>query len=437
MEHKIPFLTQDTVVFGLLMLLLGVIFYTSSFKKGFWFQFYRIFPALFLAYMIPAVLTTIGLIAPEWESTNDLGELETHKSNIYFLASQFLLPAALVLMTLSIDLKAVIDLGPKALIMFFAGTFGVIIGGPIAILLVSMVSPEIVGGQGADATWRGLASIAGSWIGGGANQTAMLEIYGYNQKLYGAMVFVDILVANVWMAILLFGIERSKKIDQWLHSDTKPIDGLIEKVSEFSHKVERIPSTSDYIILTAITFGTVSIAHFMSTYISHWMENWVNSIQNPMTKNLFTFLDSEFFWMISIATVIAILLSYTKVRNLEGAGASKIGSLFIYILVVSIGMKIDLRLILENMGLLVVGIIWMSIHALILIIVAKIIKAPFFYLAVGSQANIGGAASAPIVAAAYHPSLATVGVLLAVLGYAVGTIGAIASAMMMQIVAPL
>jgi len=437
MEHKIPFLTEDTVVFGLLMLLLGAIFYTSSFKKGFWFQFYRIFPALFLAYIIPAVLTTLGLIAPEWEIKNKMGELETHKSNIYFVASQFLLPAALVLMTLSIDLKAVVGLGPKALIMFFAGTIGVIIGGPIAILLVSMVSPETVGGQGADATWRGLASIAGSWIGGGANQTSMLEIYGYNQKLYGAMVFVDILVANVWMAILLFGIERSKKIDQWLQSDTKAIDNLTVKVSEFSHKVERIPSTSDYIILTAITFGTVSISHFLSKYMTLWMGNWVNNIQNPMIQNLFTFLDSEFFWMISIATVIAILLSLTKARNLEGAGASKIGSLFIYILVVSIGMKIDLRMILENMGLLVVGVIWISIHGIVLIIVAKIIKAPYFYLAVGSQANIGGAASAPIVAAAFHPSLATVGVLLAVLGYAVGTIGAIVSAMMMQIVAPL
>ncbi len=139
--------------------------------------------------------------------------------------------------------------------------------------------------------------------------------------------------------------------------------------------------------------------------------------------------------MISIATLIAILLSFTKAKNYEGAGASKFGSVFIYILVASIGMKMDLTLILDNTGLIVIGVVWMSIHAALLILMAKLIKAPYFFLAVGSQANVGGAASAPIVAAAFHPSLATVGVLLAVFGYAIGTVGAILCTILMQLAA--
>jgi uncharacterized membrane protein len=139
--------------------------------------------------------------------------------------------------------------------------------------------------------------------------------------------------------------------------------------------------------------------------------------------------------MISIATLIAVILSFTKARKLEGAGASKLGSVFIYILVTTIGMKMDLTMIFDNLGLLAIGLIWMSIHAVLLILVAKIIKAPYFFLAIGSQANVGGAASAPVVASAFHPSLATVGVLLAVFGYAVGTIGAIACTLLMQIIA--
>jgi len=139
--------------------------------------------------------------------------------------------------------------------------------------------------------------------------------------------------------------------------------------------------------------------------------------------------------MISIATLIAILLSFTKAKNYEGAGASKFGSVFIYILVASIGMKMDLSLILDNTGLILIGIVWMSIHAGLLILIAKIIKAPYFFLALGSQANVGGAASAPIVASAFHPSLATVGVLLAVFGYAVGTLGAIICTILMQLAA--
>jgi uncharacterized membrane protein len=431
-----PLFTNDTIVFGLLMLSLGVIFYTSSLQKGFWYKFYKIVPALFMAYMLPALLTTLGLIAPEWETVSSSGETAHHSTGLYFMSSRYLLPAALVLMTLSIDLKGVFNLGWKALAMFFTGTLGIIIGGPIAILLISMVSPETVGGAGPDAVWRGLATLAGSWIGGGANQTAMLEIYGYNQKLYGGMVFVDIVVANIWMAIILIGVGKSAAIDKWLNSDTAAIEALKEKVSSFSKKVERNPSLTDLMIIIALAFGTVSLAHLGGGYLSDFFTNILNNIENQTTKNMFTFLDSSFFWMISLSTLAAILLSFTKARNYEGAGASKIGSVFIYILVATIGMKMDLTLILDNVGLVAIGLVWMTIHAVLLIIMAKLIRAPYFFLAVGSQANVGGAASAPIVAAAFHPSLATVGVLLAVFGYAVGTVGAIGCAILMQLVSP-
>lgn len=432
---NVPIFTNDTIVFGVLMLSLGFIFYTESKETGFWKKFYKIVPGLFMAYMIPALFTTLGVIAPEWETTSAAGEVIVHKSNLYFVSSRFLLPAALVLMTLSIDLKAVFNLGWRALVMFFTGTIGIVIGGPIAILIISIFSPETVGGAGPDAVWRGLSTLAGSWIGGGANQTAMLEIYGYNPKSYGGMVFVDIVVANVWMAILLIGIGKSEKIDKWLNADNSSIEALKNKMSHFTESVKRPLSVTDMMIMAAIAFGTVSFAHFGSGYLSSFFSDYVASIESATTRNIFTFLGSSFFWMISISTIIAVLLSFTKAKNYEGAGASKFGSVFIYILVASIGMKMDLTMILDNTGLIAVGVIWMTIHALLLIAIAKLIKAPYFFLAVGSQANVGGAASAPIVASAFHPSLATVGVLLAVLGYAIGTIAAIACTILMEIIA--
>jgi len=437
-----PIFTSDTFVFGLLMICLGIVFYTSSRKKGFWSSFYKIVPALFMAYIIPSFLTTAGVIAPDWISVSESGEAVKESSNIYYIASRYLLPAALVLMTLSIDLKGVFNLGPKALIMFFTGTVGIIIGGPIAVLIVGTISPDIIAtpltpipeaGQFND-VWRGLSTLSGSWIGGGANQTAMLEVYSYNQKLYGGMVFVDILVANIWMAIILIGIGKSAKIDKWLKADTSAIERLKEKMSTFSEKVSRNPSLTDLMILLAIAFGAVGFAHFGSEILGGMFDSFVNGLPEGLTRNVFTFLSSRFFWMITLATLMGILLSFTKARNYEGAGASKIGSVFIYILVVSIGMKMDLMLFFENKGLIFIGFIWMLIHAALLIGVAKLIRAPYFFLAVGSQANVGGAASAPIVASAFHPSLATVGVLLAVLGYAIGTVGAVACTIMMQIV---
>ncbi len=411
---------NDAIVFGLLLIALGFVFFTESKKTGFWHKFYRIVPALLMCYLIPAIFNSLGLISDKLSET-------------YFIASRYLLPASLVLLTLSIDLKAIFNLGWKALVMFFTGTAGIVIGGPIAILLISTFSPETVGGVGFDATWRGLATLAGSWIGGGANQAAMLEIYEFNQELYGGMVLVDIVVANLWMAVILLGIGKRKKIDNWLKADNTAIDELQNKVQAFSDKITRVPTTTDLIIILAIAFGAVGIAHFGADHISVFLKDNFKAVSDP--KSALSSFGSGFFWLISIATLIGVLLSFTKAKNYEGAGASKVGSVFIYILVATIGMKMDLGKILENPGLILIGLVWMAIHAGLLILVAKLIKAPYFFLAVGSQANVGGAASAPVVAAAFHPSLATVGALLAVFGYVVGTYGAILCAELMKIAA--
>ena len=429
-----PFFTQDTIVFGILMLTLGFVFYTSSSENKFWQKFYKFIPALLMAYLLPAIFTSAGIIAPEWETVNEIGETSKHSSQLYYVASRFLLPAALVLMTLSMDLKAVFNLGPKALIMFLTGTVGIIIGGPIAVMLISAVSPETVGGAGPDAVWRGLATLAGSWIGGGANQAAMLEIYEYNPKKYGGMVLVDILVANLWMAIVLIGIGKSEKIDKWLKSDTSAIEELKEKVSSYASKISRNPTLSDLIIILSIAFTIVGFSHFGANVISNFLSANFEAVSDK--SSALSSFGSQFFWMISIATIVGIIASFTKLKTYEGAGASKIGSVFIYILVATIGMKMDLSKILENPALILIGIVWMTIHVILLITVAKLIRAPYFFLAVGSQANVGGAASAPVVAAAFHPSLATVGVLLAVFGYVVGTYGAMLTAELMRIVAP-
>lgn len=412
--------TNDAIVFGLLMLALGFVFYTSSQKGGFWKKFYSVVPALLMCYLLPAIFNSIGLI-------------DEGSSQLYFVASRYLLPASLVLMTLSIDLKAIFNLGPKSLIMFFTGTLGIIIGGPLAILLISLVSPETVGGVGPDAIWRGLSTIAGSWIGGGANQAAMLEIYQYNPDLYGGMVLVDIVVANILMAGLLMGIGRSDQIDRWLKADNSAIEELKNQVTHYAASVTRNPALPDYMIMLALAFGAVGIAHWSAEAISGFLSGSFEIFKD--TKSALSSFSSEFFWMITMATAIGILLSFTRFKSYEGAGASKLGSIFIYILVATIGMKMDLTMVFDNPGLIAIGLVWMSIHVFLLFITAKLIKAPYFFLAVGSQANVGGAASAPVVAAAFHPSLATVGVLLAVFGYVVGTYGAILTTILMQIAA--
>ena len=408
-----PVFTNDAIVFGILMSILGFVFITSTSKKPLWVKFYKYVPALLLCYFIPSIFNSLGIISG-------------NSSNLYFVASRYLLPTSLALLTISIDLKEIRKLGSKALILFFTGTLGIIIGGPIAILIVLSINPALIAGSDIDSVWRGLSTVAGSWIGGGANQAAMKEVFQVDNEIFSAMVAVDVIVANIWMAFLLYGAGINDKIDNWLQADSSSIDVLKNKIEAYQAQIMKIPNTADTMRVLSIGFGITAVAHFGADLIAPWI------FQNAPLLAKFS-LTSKFFWLIVISTTLAVFLSFTKARELEGVGASRIGSVFIYILVATIGMKMNILAIFDNPGLFIVGLIWMMIHAGMLISVAKFIKAPFFFMAVGSQANVGGAASAPIVASAFHPSLAPVGVLLAVLGYAMGTYGAWLCGVLMQL----
>ncbi len=409
-----PLITNDAVVFGLLMAILAVIFVTSHSKKPGLKKFYRIIPSLLLCYFVPSIFTTLGVISPD-------------ESNLYYVASRFLLPASLVLLTLSIDLKAIMGLGWKAVAMFFTGTVGIIIGGPLALLIVGTINPEIVSGAGSEEVWRGLATVAGSWIGGGANQTAMYEVFEPSDTLFSAMITVDIIVANIWMGFILYGAGISDKVDKWFKADSSAIEKLKKSISDYQASIAKVPTLVDLVKIGAVAFVVTAVGHMVGDWIAPWVE------ENSVTMSRLS-LNSSFFWIIVVATLGGFALSFTKLRYLEGAGASKMGSLFLYILVMTIGMKMDLGAFTDVPGFFVIGFVWIIIHVILLLLVGKLIKAPFFFTAVGSQANVGGAASAPIVASAFSPALAPVGVLLAVLGYGVGTFGAWLCALIMSVV---
>ncbi len=200
MEQSAALVTNNAVIMGLLAVILGFVFYTSSQKSGVWAKFYKYVPALLMCYFLPSLLNTFGIV-------------DGNNNDVYTVAKYYLLPACLVLLTLSIDLKSIAALGKKAIIMFLTGTVGVVIGGPIALLLTATFMPELLGVTGPEAVWRGMAALAGSWIGGGANMVAMKEIYGAGGEIFTIMVTVDIVVANLWMACLLYMAARNKEID--------------------------------------------------------------------------------------------------------------------------------------------------------------------------------------------------------------------------------
>jgi len=212
-----------------------------------------------LFYFLPSLLNTFCVI-------------DGHSSPLYFFALRYLLPACLVLLILSVDLKAILSLGPKAVIMFLTGTLGIVIGGPIALLSVSMIDPSLLGGNGPDAVWRGMTTLAGSWIGGGANQAAMKEIYEVGGEIFSVMVTVDVIVANIWMAVLLFMASKAKEIDARTGADTTAIEALKEKVEKYHAENSRIPSLRDIMLIVAVGFGVTGFAHFAADFLGPFFE---------------------------------------------------------------------------------------------------------------------------------------------------------------------
>ncbi len=455
-----PFITNDAVAFGILLIVLAVIFTTSNSEASFWKKFYTYVPTLLLCYFLPAFLHwPLGLIAYDWYTPDTVeamitaganidagasfGEInkalevaglnpddyagEKGHSQLYFMASRYLLPASLILLCLNIDIKGIINLGWRAIVMFLAATFSIVLGGPIALLIITYLFPDLIG-LDPEQLWRGLSTIAGSWIGGGANQAAMKEIFEVPTGIFGQMIIVDVLVANIWLGFLLFGAGRSDKIDRLLKADNSSIAELTERVEGYAASVKREPTTLSTFQLLGIAFGGVALAHFGSDIIAPFFAQFSDTLEAWRL----TTLKSGFFWLIVIATTVGFILSFTPARRFEGVGASRWGSVCIYILVATIGMQMNIGDIFSNLGLFAIGAIWMIMHVVILLLVAWLIKAPFFYVAVGSQANVGGAASAPVVASAFSPALAPVGAIMAVIGYALGTYGALICAYLMQ-----
>ena len=391
-------ISNDIMVFGLIAATLGVIFWTSGSSNPLLKKFYGFVPALLLCYFIPGVYNTVGLI--DGETTKLYNPI----------ARDVFLPAALVLLTLSIDLKGILGLGWKMLAMYVAAVLSIMLGALVAFQIMAWLHPETVAG----ATWGGMAALAGSWIGGGANMLAMKEIFEVDATTFGQFAVVDVGVGYVWMAVLIFFASRAPAMDKRSGADTRALDDLRDRVASYQAQHARIPALGDLMVMAGVAFGVVALSHGLAAPLSGWFaENvsWSGSVS----------LDKPFVWVVMLATFIGLGLSFTRARELEGVGASKWGSMFLYFLIACIGMQMDLLALLEKPWLFALGVLWIGVHIVLLWLVGKLLKVPFFYFAIASQSNIGGPASAPVLATAFHPALAPVGVLLGTLGYAVGT----------------
>ncbi|MCB9831351.1 MAG: DUF819 family protein [Planctomycetes bacterium] len=382
-------------VTAFLLGILGVLFAVAAHPRG--RRLFKFVPFLVFAYFVPTLFSNSGVIPLE--------------SPAYGFIKSWFLPASLLLLTLSVDIPAVMRLGLPALLLFATATLSIVIGGPLAYLALHGILPAELGEE----AWKGLAALSGSWIGGTANMLVIGNQVGVADSTFQLMIVVDVAVANVWMAVLLWFAGRDRQLDERIGADRSSLEACRRQVENYQAEVSRPATLADLMRIVALAICGTALARALAQYLP--------------TGEFIT----GFTWIVLIVTAMGVGLSFTPLRHLEGAGASKMGSVFLYLLVASIGAHADFLKIKDAPALVLIGALWMAIHAGVLLLVRRLIRAPIFFVAVGSKANIGGAASAPIVAAAFHPALSPVGILLAVVGYVVGTPAGIACAWLLRL----
>ena len=383
---------QDpNAIFIYVITLIGLIHYLksiSALKKVFKYA-----PPIIWIYFLPMLSSGIGIIPTD--------------SSLYSWTSKYLLPPALILLLLSSNVKILSTLGSKAIGTMLFGTLGIVLGGPISLLIFGSFLPE-------DA-WMGLAALSGSWIGGSANMVAIGKSIGTSDNLFGNMIVIDTVVGYGWMGIVILISGHQKRIDKWNNADTRIIDELNIKMN--TEDLKRPTSFNDLltIVVVSLFFGLFSLE----------LGKLIPDLGKVITS---------FGWTIILVSLIGISLSFTRLSELNNAGASHVGNLFLYILLGTIGAKANITQIADLPYYIAVGVFWIFIHAIILFFGGRLLKAPMFLIATSSQANIGGVVSAPIIATVYKKSLAPVGLLMGVIGNIIGIYAGLFTAWLLSLV---
>ncbi|SFL73444.1 Uncharacterized membrane protein [Gracilibacillus orientalis] len=391
-------LIQDPMaIFAYLSAIVGIVFMLSTIDNRFLRTFFRYAPPLIWMYFLPMLSTTFGIIP--------------QSSDLYSFLSTYILPAGLLLLMISTNVPATFKLGGKAVVLFLAGTFGVVIGGPIAFALFQGMLPE--------EAWRGVGALAGSWIGGSANMGAMIEAFHTPDDILSPVILTDTLVGISWMGVMIALANFQDKFNRWNGADNstiKQVNADIATDIEKNIKPLQLPQL----------FGILGVGVAGSYIIRVFADMDFIPKSDVMNTSTWTFI---------LITAVGIALSFTKVRNLEYYGASKIGYLGIYLFLTGIGAQANLADVVQAPQFILMGAVWLAIHIICIFIAARLLKAPLFFVAVGSQGNIGGTSSAPIVASVFQPALAPVGLLMGILGNIVGTYAALLCGQLARMIA--
>ncbi|MDJ0918642.1 MAG: DUF819 family protein [Woeseiaceae bacterium] len=350
-------------------------------------KFFEYAPPIVLLYFGVMVLATIGL----WPAPGDNAGIDS----AYREVRNNLLPAMIFLMLLKSDLRQIGKLGPRMLLAFFAATLSIVLG--------FIVSFSLFQSQLAADAWKTFAALSGSWMGGTGNMAAIQAALQVPDASMGYTLLIDSIDYALWVVFLLALVPYAGYFNRWVGADTSVIDSVGKRLEQETDKESSNIDAPGMLFLIGLSLLVSSVAQMAATGL-------------PTTS--FVTLTT---WVVIIVTVAGVIGAVTPVGRI--AGSADLATVMLYVIIALIASRANFSELTQAPAYIIAGLVILAVHGTIMVILAKLLKLDLFTCGVASLANIGGVASAPILAAAYSRVLIPVGVLMAMLGYIVGTGG--------------
>ena len=383
MQASVALISSPAGVLAVLCMVAAFFFLVAQVTEA---RLFNYIPPLLFIYATPVFLNNFGVIPSS--------------SPIYSSLSAYVLPAFIVLMLIKVDIPAVVRIMGKGVLVMLMGTAGVVVGAIVAYVVVhNWLSPD---------AWKGYGALAGSWIGGTANMAATAEMLGTSEEQFGLAVVADNVIYIVWLPLLLMSRDFADRFNKWARVPEDRIASM-DAAAAMHVEEDRAPTMPQYLYLAAVVVGVTWVSHALAPVIASWIAS-----SSPALQTLF----SESTVRILLVTTIALVLAGTAVGRLPNSTA--MGTALVYIFVAGMGARASVAGLAEAPAFVAGAFIWIAIHGLFCLAGAWLFRVDVHSVAIASAANIGAAASAPIVAAHHRPSLVPVSILMALLGYAMG-----------------
>lgn len=374
-------ITTGFAYLAVLFFIVGIIAALEGTEK---YRLFKIIPGIVILYFLIMLLSTFGL----WSKTESV-------NSAYSAVKGNLLPAMIFLLLLKGDIRQIAALGPKMIIAFITASLSIGIGFVVTFMILKSWLPETA--------WMTFAALSGSWMGGTANMVAVQGALSIPDASMGYTLLMDSINYAVWVMLLLAFVPLAPQFNRWTKSDTKLIDEVSARIEAKAQNPNAKITASSLMLLVGIGLAASALAQYFASFLP--------------TSDFF----SRTTWTVLIVTVMGAIGAMTRLGGV--AGSSEIGNLLLYGIVALIASRANFGELTQAPIFIIAGFMILAIHGAVMIIVAKLLKLDLFSCGVASLANIGGVASAPILAAAYSRALIPIGVLMAMLGYIIGTGG--------------